>query len=242
MSNFNQNNPGFSPTVSREQLDIGLRAYMLKVYNYMGMGLAFTALIVFYLSKNPDLMITIATGPMRWVLFAGVLGLGWFSPKLIFSGNPVLAHGAYWLYAALWGAMISPMVASFLYSDRSELIFQALSYTVVVFAGMSLLGYTTKKNLSGFGTFFSMAILGVIAVSILNLFIFQSDWFGAFVSFGVVLLISAITAYETQMIKNMYYQGGPMTEKAIFGAFMLYGSFITLFIHILSLLGFMSRD
>ncbi|PCI84635.1 MAG: hypothetical protein COB24_14265 [Hyphomicrobiales bacterium] len=242
MSNFNQNNPNFAPSVSREQLDQGLRSYMLKVYNYMGLGLAFTALIVFYLSKNPDLMITIATGPMRWVLFAGVLGLGWFSPKLIFSGNPVLAHGAYWLYAALWGAMISPMVASFLYSDRSELIFQALTYTVVVFAGMSLLGYTTKKNLSAFGTFFSMAFIGVIAVSFLNLFVFQSDWFSAIISFGVILLISGITAYETQQIKNMYYQGGPITEKAIFGAFMLYGSFITLFIHILSLLGFMSRD
>lgn len=187
-------------------------------------------------------MIAIAGGPMRWVLFAGVLGLGWFSPKLIFSGNPVLAHGAYWLYAALWGAMISPMVASFLYSDRSELIFQALTYTVVVFAGMSLLGYTTKKNLSAFGTFFTMAFIGVIAVSFLNIFVFQSGLFSAIISFGVILLISGITAYETQQIKNMYYQGGPITEKAIFGAFMLYGSFITLFIHILSLLGFMSRD
>lgn len=242
MSNFNQNNPGFTPSVSREQMDIGLRSYMLKVYNYMGLGLAFTALIVLYMSSNPQLMITIATGPMKWVLFAGVLGLGWFSPKLIFSGNPILAHGAFWLYAALWGAMISPMVASFLLRDQSELIYQALGYTVVAFAGMSLFGYTTKKNLSGFGTFFTMAFIGIIAVSFLNLFFFHSDWFSVIVSCGVVLLISGVTAYETQMIKNMYYQGGPVQEKAIFGAFMLYGSFITLFIHILNILGFMSRD
>ena len=242
MSNFNQNNPDFSPSVSREQLDQGLRSYMLKVYNYMGLGLAFTALIVFYLSKNPDLMIAIATGPMKWVLFAGVMGLAIFSPKLIFSGNALLAHGAYWLYAALWGAMISPMVASFLYADRSELIFQALTYTVVVFAGMSLLGYTTKKNLSGMGTFLGMAVIGFLAVMILNYFIFQSDLFSAVISFGVVLLVSAITAYQTQQIKNMYYQGGPITEKAIFGAFLLYGAFITYFIHILNLLGFMSSD
>lgn len=242
MSNFNQNNPGFTPTVSREQLDQGLRSYMLKVYNYMGLGLAFTALIVLYMSSNVELMITIATGPMKWVLFAGIIGLGWFSPKLIFSGNPILAHGAFWLYAGLWGTMISPMVASFLLADQSIIIFQALAYTVVAFAGMSLFGYTTKKNLSGFGTFFTMAFIGIIAVSFLNLFFFQSDWFSVIVSCGVILLISGITAYETQMIKRMYFQGGPVTEKAIFGAFMLYGSFITLFIHILSILGFMSRD
>lgn len=241
MSNFNQNNPGFTPSVSREQLDEGLRSYMLKVYNYMGLGLAFTALIVLYMSKNTELMATVALGPMKWVLFAGVLGLGWFSPKLIFSGNPVLAHGAYWLYAALWGAMISPMVAYYL-GTNPDLIVQALTYTVVAFAGMSLFGYTTKKNLSGFGTFFTMAFIGVIAVSFLNLFFFQSGMFSAIVSAGVVLLISGITAYETQMIKRMYYQGGPVTEKAIFGAFMLYGSFITLFIHILNLLGFMNND
>lgn len=241
MSNFNQNNQGFTPSVSREQMDIGLRSYMLKVYNYMGLGLAFTALIVLFMSKNPELMATIALGPMKWVLFAGVLGLGWFSPKLIFSGNPILAHGAYWLYAALWGAMISPMVAYYL-GQSPELIYQALTYTVVAFAGMSLFGYTTKKNLSGFGTFFTMAFIGVIAVSFINLFFFQSGLMSAIISCGVIVLISGITAYETQQIKNMYYQGGPIQEKAIFGAFMLYGSFITLFIHILSLLGFVSRD
>ncbi len=241
MSNFNQNNPGFSSSVDREQLDQGLRSYMLKVYNYMGLGIAFTALIVLYMSKNPELMQSIAMGPMKWVLFAGVIGLGWFSPKLIFSGNKFLAHGAFWLYAALWGAMISPMVAYYL-GTNPQLIIEALSYTVVAFAGMSLFGYTTKKNLSAFGTFFTMAFIGVIAVSFLNLFFFQSGLFSAFISAGVIVLISGITAYETQMIKKMYYQGGNMGEKAIFGAFMLYGSFITLFIHILNLLGFMSSD
>lgn len=241
MSNFNQNNPGFTPSVSREELDAGLRSYMLKVYNYMGLALAFTALIVLYMSKNVELMYTIAAGPMKWVLFAGVIGLGWFSPKLIFSGNRILAHGAFWLYAALWGLMISPMVAFYL-GQSPELIYQALSCTVVAFAGMSLFGYTTKKDLSGLGTFFSMAMIGLIAVTFLNLFFFQSSIFSAVVSGAVVLVISGITAYETQMIKRMYYQGGPITEKAIFGAFQLYGSFIMLFVHILSLLGFMSRD
>ncbi|NRA86951.1 MAG: Bax inhibitor-1/YccA family protein [Rhizobiales bacterium] len=241
MANFNQNNQGFSPTVEREAMDVGLRSYMLKVYNYMGLGLAFTAVIVLYMSKNPELMQSIAMGPMKWVLFAGVLGLGFFSPKLIFSGNKVLAHGAFWLYAALWGAMISPMVSYYL-NTNPQLIIQALTSTVVVFGGMSLLGYTTKKNLSGFGTFFTMAFIGVIAISFLNLFFFESSLFSAIISGAVVLLIAGVTAYETQQIKKMYYQGGNTSEKAIFGAFMLYGSFITLFIHILNLLGFMNSD
>ena len=241
MANFNQNNQGFSPTVEREAMDVGLRSYMLKVYNYMGLGLAFTAVIVLYMSKNPELMQSIAMGPMKWVLFAGVLGLGFFSPKLIFSGNKVLAHGAFWLYAALWGAMISPMVSYYL-NTNPQLIIQALTSTVVVFGGMSLLVYTTKKKLSGFGTFFTMAFIGVIAISFLNLFFFESSLFSAIISGAVVLLIAGVTAYETQQIKKMYYQGGNTSEKAIFGAFMLYGSFITLFIHILNLLGFMNSD
>lgn len=241
MSDFNQNNQGFNPSVSRDQTDQGLRSYMLKVYNYMGLGLALTAVIVLYMSKNPELMATIAMGPMKWVLFAGVLGLGWFSPKLIFSGNKVLAHGAYWLYAAMWGAMISPMVAYYL-NTNPELILQALTSTVVVFAGMSLMGYTTKRDLSGFGGFFSMAFIGIIVVSFINLFFFSSGIFGAIISGAVVLLIAGVTAYETQQIKKMYYQAPNLGEAAIFGAFMLFGSFITLFIHILNLLGFMSSD
>ncbi len=207
----------------------------------MGLGIAFTALIVLYLSRNVELMQTIAMGPMKWVLFAGVLGLGWFSPKLIFSGNRVLAHGAFWLYAALWGAMIAPMVAYYL-GTNPTLIIEALTYTVVAFGGMSLYGYTTKRDLSGFGTFFTMAFIGMIAVTFLNIFFFQSGLFSAVISGVVVLLVSAVTAYETQSIKRMYYEGGDVQAKAIFGAFMLYGSFVMLFIHILNLLGFMNRE
>jgi len=93
------------------QMDEGLRSYMLRVYNFMGLGVALTAVLTMYLAANPALMATVALGPMKWVLFAGVLGLGWFAPRLIMGGSTIVAHAAYWGYAALWGLLISPMVA-----------------------------------------------------------------------------------------------------------------------------------
>ena len=78
------------------QIDEGLRSYMLKVYNYMGLGVALTAVITLYLANNQELMLTIAGGGMKWVLFAGVLGLGWFAPRLIMGGNAFVAHASYW--------------------------------------------------------------------------------------------------------------------------------------------------
>ena len=227
------------------QIDEGLRSYMLRVYNYMGLGVALTAVLALYLVNNVELMATIALGPMKWVLFAGVLGLGWFAPRLIMGGNAMMAHAAYWGYAALWGLLISPMIARYMGIDGGKLIVQALAITSVTFGSASLFGYVTKRDMSGMGGFFMMASIGILVAILLNVFIFQSTMFSLFTSIGVVVLFSGITAYETQMIKNMYSQhdsNGIAKGKAIFGAFMLYGSFITLFIHILNILGIAGRD
>jgi uncharacterized protein len=112
-------------------IDEGLRAYMLRVYNYMALGVAGTAVVTLLLMSNPELMRTIAVGPMKWVLFIGVLGLGWFAPRVIFSGSTALAHGAYWLYCALWGALISPMIYVFFAKNAGGLVFQALVIAAV---------------------------------------------------------------------------------------------------------------
>jgi len=227
------------------QIDEGLRSYMLRVYNYMGLGIALTAVITLYMATNVQLMATIAMGPMKWVLFAGVLGLGWFAPRLIMGGNTMVAHAAYWGYAALWGLLISPMIAHFMGINGGQLIIQALAITSVTFGSASLFGYVTKRDMSGLSGFFMMASIGILVAILLNVFFFQSTMFSLFTSIGVVLLFSGITAYETQLIKNMYSQhddNGISQGKAIFGAFMLYGSFITLFIHILNILGIMNSD
>jgi len=223
------------------ELDQGLRSYMLKVYNYMSLGIAFTALITLFMAANPGLMMAVATGPMMWVLFIGILGLGFMAPRIIFSGNRVMAQASFWVYAALWGVLISPMVAFYLSVDPT-LIFRAFLITSVTFASMSLLGYTTKRDLSPFATFFFMAAIGLLIAIVVNVIFFQSTLMSLVTSGLVVLLFAGMTAWETQTIKELYYEGDTavMAEsKSIFGAFMLYGSFVTLFIHILNILGIM---
>lgn len=226
--------------------DAGLRSYMLGVYNYMALGVAFTGIITLFLAANPQLMVTIAVGPAKWVVFAALLGMGFFAPRLIFSGGKAMAHGAYWLYAALWGVLISPMVAFFLQSAEGQQdIARAFFITAATFGAMSLYGYTTKKDLSGVGRFLMMAAVGLLVVLLIGVFVGFSSTFSLLFSCGVVLVFAGITAYETQMIKSMYYQMGSKEEQnraAIFGAFALYGSFITLFIHILNILGIMNNE
>lgn len=230
-------------------VDEGLRSYMLRVYNYMGLGIAFTAIVTLLMINNPDVMRAVATGPMKWVLFFGVLGLGMFAHKVIYSGNQMLAHGAYWLYCAMWGALISPMVFLFFAKGAGDLVFRAFAITAVTFGAVSLFGYTTKKNLSAFATFFAIASIGLIIAMLVNAFVFKSTGMSLVVSCGVVLLFAAITAWETQEIKQMYIEGSHngageayFTQSAIFGAFLLYGSFITLFTNILNILGIMRDD
>ena len=233
-------------------VDQGLRAFMLGTYNYMALGVAGTAVVTMLLIANPSLMAAIALGPMKWVLFAAILGLGIFAPKLFYSGSSALAHGAYWLYCALWGAMMAPMVGHFMSNGSAGLVGQAFFIAAATFAATSLIGYTTKKDMTGWGGFLSMASIGLIIAMLVSFFFITDPGTSKTVSFlissVVVVLFSVITAWETQTIKSMYIdgvsQGGEaqLKRSSIFGAFMLYGSFVTLFVHILNLLGIMNNE
>jgi uncharacterized protein len=234
--------PSRTGAQGRAEIDQGLRSYMLGVYNYMALGVALTAVVIMAVASNPAALATVVS--LKWVFFFAVLGLGWFAPKLIFSGNTATAHAAYWGYAALWGLMIAPMVAYFLRVDPS-IVFRAFLVTSITFGATSLFGYVTKRDMSGLAGFFMMATIGVLIAMLVNVFLFQSAMFSVVTSIVVVLLFSAITAYETQQIKEMYVEGdspGLAKGKSIFGAFMLYGSFVTLFTHILSIFGIMGGD
>jgi len=220
---------------SREGVDEGLRTYMLRVYNYMSLGVALTGAIAMTVAMNPGLMQAIALGPMKWVLFAGVLGLGWMAPKIIMSKSIAAAQAAFWAYAALWGALIAPMF----YVYTGESIVRVFFITAVAFAGTSLYGYTTKKDLTVMGRFLSMATIGILVAVVVNIF-FQSALFHMLLSIVVVLVFAGLTAYETQAIKEQYYEGDHSdltTRKAVFGAFMLYGCFVTMFVWMLTLFG-----
>lgn len=226
-------------TAARAELDVGLRSYMLRVYNYMSLGVAFTGAISMLVAMNPALVQTV--GSLFWVLFIGVLGLGFFAPRVMMSKSIGAAQACFWAYAGLWGLLLGPMMFAYAQIDPM-LIARAFFITAGAFAGMSLFGYATKKNLGPVGAFLSMATIGLLIALLINAFFFQDSGFQLLLSVVVVLVFAGLTAYETQVIKNMYYEADGAdvaTRKAIFGAFMLYGSFITLFIYILSILGIM---
>lgn len=217
-------------------IDSGLRSYMLGVYNYMALGVAFTGIVALLVAMNPAIMQAVALGPGKWVLFFGVLGLGFVAPRIMMTGSIPAAHACFWVYAGLWGAFLAPMF----YAYTGESIVRVFFITTAAFAGVSLYGYTTKRNLAPMGAFFVMASVGILVALLVNMFLLQSGGFHLIISIVAVLVFSALTAYETQMIKSLYVDGdghGTRTRKSIFGAFALYGSFITMFIFLLQIFG-----
>ena len=218
------------------EIDVGLRSYMLRVYNYMALGVAFTGIVSLLVAMNPAILQAIALGPMRWVLFFGILGMGFVAPRIMMSKSVGAAQACFWVYAGLWGALMAPMFL--LYTGDSMV--RVFFITAAAFAGLSLYGYTTKRNLAPLGAFFAMATIGILIAVLVNAFLVQSTGFHFALAIIVVLVFAGLTAYETQMIKNMYYEADGSdvtTRKAIFGAFLLYGSFVTIFIWLLSILG-----
>ncbi len=217
------------------KIDEGLRQYMLRVYNLMSLAIGLTGLVAYFVASSPALLQLVAHGPLKWVLFLTILGLGFMAPKLILGGSSQTAQLAFWVYAIAWGALIAPMI----YAYTGASIARAFFITAATFAGMSFYGYTTKRDLAPMGRFLVMAVIGIFVALIINLFL-QSSGFDLLLSLIVVLVFSAMTAYETQQIKESYYAGdhaSTQNSKAIFGAFLLYGSFVTLFIWILHLTG-----
>ena len=242
MNDMNRNYGATTSSTTGVAMDEGLRQYMLGVYNYMGLGVAGTGVISMMMAGNPALMATIGAGPLKWVLFAALIGMGFLAPKVIFSGSKPMAHAMFWLYAALWGALIAPMLYAFQSAGAASEIYKAFFITASLFGVMSLFGYTTKRDLSGMANFLFMAVVGLLLAIVVNALFFKSPMTSIITSSLVVLVFSAVTAYETQAIKSYYQEGSGTNDRtAIFGAFMLYGSFATLFIHILNLLGLM-RD
>jgi hypothetical protein len=241
MADLRYQSPVQTRVGTQAEIDAGLRSYMLGVYNYMALGVAVTAVIAMLVATSPAAMT--AVYGLRWVFFIGIIAMGFFAPRMIFSGNSAMAHGAYWGYVALWGLGMAPMIYVYLNIDPS-LVYRAFLITAATFGATSLAGYVTKRDLSGFGAFFMMASIGLIIAIVANIFI-QSTMFSLITSMAVVLLFAGVTAWETQQIKEMYYEGdaaGVAQGKSIFGAFLLYGSFVTLFVHILNILGIMRNE
>lgn len=211
----------------------GLRAYMLSVYNYMAAALALTGGVAFVVVSSPALLQVIA--PMMWLFILAPIALVFFLSFKINSIKYSTAQAVFWLYAALNGVAFSVFFLAYTYESIARVFF----ITAGTFAAMSLYGYTTKRDLTGMGSFLIMGLIGLLIASLVSLFV-ASSMLQFVISVAGVIIFTGLTAYDTQSIKESYMEGSSTEvagKRAIFGALRLYLDFINLFIMLLRLLG-----
>jgi FtsH-binding integral membrane protein len=238
-------------------IDEGLRAYMLRVYNYMAAGLAITGVVAYAvyalaIPADPSLATAqiiigaktipvtefgrlIFATPLKWVLLLAPLGLVFFMASRLHKMSVQAGQLTFWIYAALVGASIASIFLVYAHGSIARVFF----ITAATFGGLSLYGYTTQKDLSGWGSFLIMGLIGIIIASLVNLFIASSALQFAISVIGV-LVFAGLTAYDTQQIKEEYYAGDTQLvagQKAIMGALRLYLDFLNMFLMLLSLFG-----
>jgi len=228
-------------------VDEGLRQYMLKVYNWMALGLVLTGAVAFavisvepiqqlffeYVRTSRGLAPKLTI--LGWVALFAPIALVFFFSFRIERMSAATAQGTFWLYAALMGLSLAPIAAVY----TGESLAKAFFISAATFGAMSLYGYTTKRNLTGLGNFLIMGLIGCLIAVVVNIFL-QSAALGFALSVLLVLIFVGLTAYDTQWIKNNYDasdDGEVMTKKSILGAFHLYLDFINIFILILQLFG-----
>ena len=225
-------------TIGRESVafDAGLRSYMLSVYNYMASGVLLTGIVaMLFANSEVGRNILVNGGPLRWVIMLAPLG---FVMVLSFGINRLstgTAQMLFWAFATVMGLSMASIFLVFTGQSIATTFFA----TAAAFVSLSLWGYTTKKDLSAFGTFLIMGVVGLIVASLINLFV-QSSALQMAISFIGVLLFAGLTAYDTQKIKSMYaYVAGTdmMGKTVIMGALSLYLDFVNMFTFLLNFMG-----
>jgi FtsH-binding integral membrane protein len=248
-----ENQPRYGATVARTEgvIDAGLRAHMIRVYNYMTGALGVTGIVAWlsYQAAGGDLIVigngvvtgltafgqAIFSGPALLVLFFGTLGLVFFISARINRLQVGTALTLFLIYAAVFGVFLSSVFL--VYSGAS--IARVFFITAATFGAMSLWGYTTSRDLSAWGSFLIMGLIGIIVASLVNIFLASSALQFAISIIGV-LVFTGLTAYDTQKIKEMYTvndDGTVAGRKAVMGALALYLDFINLFLMLLRLFG-----
>ena len=225
-------------------VDEGERLFMLRVFNWMALGVAFTGALSLFIISSPA---TLAFAHAFYFPgFLAILGLGFFAPRIIATRSLSAAQATFWIYAGLWGVVLGPILNVYLAIDPG-LVVRAFFITAGTFAGVSIYGYTTKRDLTRIGTFAVMMSWGLLLALIVNIFL-GSVGLSLVLSIGVVGLFSAITAWEVQELRDSYHSlsargdGEALAARvSILGALQLYGSFVVLFIHILNILAIMRR-
>jgi len=246
MANQNFNTFGRGGVIADQaSFDVGLRAHMIRVYNYMASGLALSGIVAFALFSSPELAgLFFQISPRGAVV--GLNGLGWvaiLAPLGLllltsFKGATMsvgAVQAVYWAVTALMGVSLSLLL--FRYTGAS--VARTFFVTAASFGALSLYGYTTKRDLSAMGKFLFMGLIGLILASLVNMF-FPSGTMNFIISVAGVLIFSGLIAYDTQRIKEQYADayGTDVAEKmAIFGALSLYLDFVNLFQFLMSFMG-----
>jgi len=215
-------------------LDVGLRNYMLRVYNYMAGGLAITGIVAYVAAASGFFQAIVGT-PIYWVVVFAPLGLVLLLSFRIQHMSLGAAQATFWAYAALVGLSLSGLFL--VYTGAS--IAQVFFITAATFLAMSLYGYTTRSDLSRFGAFLFMGLIGIVIASLVNIF-FASPAVQFAISVIGVVVFTGLTAWDTQQIKEMYWEGDGSVvagKKAIMGALRLYLDFINLFLMLMQLMG-----
>jgi uncharacterized protein len=236
-------------TVGRAEtgvIDQGLRSYMLRVYNYMASGVAITGVVAYLtyifavVDTGTGLQLTsfgnlIFASAFKWVVIFAPLGMVFFLSARLNSMSLSAAQISFWVFAALMGLSLGSIFLVYAHASIARVFF----ITAASFGALSLYGYTTQRDLSAWGSFLFMGLIGIIIAMLVNLFLASSALQFAISVIGV-LLSAGLTAYDTQQIKEMYYAGDDGTvagRKAVMGALRLYLDFINLFMMLLQLFG-----
>jgi len=216
-------------------IDAGLRRYMLGVYNYMAAGVAITGVVAYFVANTPSVYNAIFGSGLMWVAILAPVALVFVISFGINRMQASTAQMLFWAYAALMGVSLATIFSAYTGVSIARVFFISAGS----FAALSLYGYTTKKDLTGFGSFLFMGLIGILLASVVNMFLASSALHFTISVVGV-LVFAGLTAYDTQRIKSIYYEGDGsevMAKKSVMGALTLYLDFINLFIMLMQLLG-----
>ncbi len=232
-------NPGFqwsrTAPVDQAVFDEGLRRHMLRVYNYMALGLVLTGVVAFVVGTTPALYVPIFSTPLKWVVMLAPLAFVLFFSFRIQSMSGSAAQTMFWAFCGVMGLSMASIFLVFTGTSIARTFFVAAA----MFGATSLYGYTTKRDLSQFGSFLIMGLIGVVIASLVNIFL-GSTMLQFIVSVVGILVFVGLTAWDTQSIKEQYadnFDAESQQKLAVFGAFSLYLNFVNIFQLLLNFTG-----
>ncbi|MBB5573158.1 MULTISPECIES: Bax inhibitor-1/YccA family protein [Rhizobium] len=235
---MNPTNPryGYGAAAGSQALfDEGLRKHMLRVYNYMGIGLVVTGIVALIVGTTPALYVPIFQTPLKWVVMLAPLAFVLFFSFRIQSMSASTAQTMFWAFCAVMGLSLASIFLVFTGTSIARTFFIAAT----MFGATSLYGYTTKRDLSNIGSFLMMGLFGVVIASVVNIFLGSSALQFAISVIGIVVFVG-LTAWDTQNIKEQYaenYDQESSQKLAVFGALSLYLNFVNIFQLLLNFTG-----